>query len=140
MKKAFIQGFLNRKLKLLGLSLYERAMALTQSTQLIEDKLLMLAIMARNKKEKGLSPDPEILDQIKSLYSKIDFSTIRDRSIEISRELVYTLPDLAIDIIERSVGADNTENSLDWAYASLSFSAINSANSHPNSGQTNGKM
>jgi hypothetical protein len=85
---------------------FDRAMALTQSNILLEDRLHMLSIIARHKKEQGLAPDPAIMENITNIYNSIDFKSIGDKAREISEDLIYTNPDLAFDLIEKSTGGD----------------------------------
>ncbi|MFB3168476.1 hypothetical protein P5G62_015265 [Neobacillus sp. 179-C4.2 HS] len=109
---------------LLGLNEFDRAVALTHSNALLEDRFHMLCIIARHNKEQGLAPDPEIMQNILNMYNKIDFKNIGDKAHEISEDLVYTNPDLAFEVIEKSAGRDQQENALDWAFANLSLSAM----------------
>lgn len=109
----------------MALNEYEGALSLTQNSVLIEDRLHMLAIIAKHKKLQGLTPEPEILEQIHNLYSMIDYKKIGSKAIKIASELVYSNPELAIGLMEKLTQAHKKENALDWALASLSVVALN---------------
>ncbi|MEQ2528862.1 hypothetical protein WMO40_19480 [Bacillaceae bacterium CLA-AA-H227] len=117
---------------LISLNDYDKALTLTQSNALIEDRLHMLSIIARHKKEQGLIPDKEITEGINALVEMIDYNSLGEKALEIAKNLVFTNPELAIDIIERSAGSTQEENALDWAFANLSLSAMRESNSPVN--------
>jgi hypothetical protein len=108
----------------MALNEYDGALSLTQNSVLIEDRLHMLAIIAKHKKLQGLTPEPEILEQIHNLYSMIDYNKIGSKAVKIASELVYSKPDLAIGLMEKLTQSDKKENALDWALASLSVVAL----------------
>ncbi|PEQ30014.1 hypothetical protein [Bacillus thuringiensis] len=110
---------------LIALNEFDKAIALSQSNQLMEDRLHMLAIIARSKKEQGLTPEQEIIDQINNLYQKIDVNNLGERAIEIASDLVYTNTELAIELVEKAIGVGKRENALDIAFATLSLTALN---------------
>lgn len=109
----------------MALNEYESALSLTQNSILIEDRLHMLAIIAKHKKLEGLTPEPAIIEQINNLYSKIDYKKIGNKAVEIASELVYSNPDMAIGLMEKLTESYKKENALDWALASLSVVALN---------------
>ena len=113
---------------LMALKDYNSALILAQTTFLKEERLHLLAIIARKKKEHGLMPEPELLDQIKDLYNQIDIKSIGEKVIEIASDLLFSLPDIAVELIEKAGSSDYSENSLDWAFASLSIQAISQDN------------
>lgn len=117
---------------LISLNDYDKALTLTQSNALIEDRLHMLSIMARHKKEQGLTPDKEITESINNLLDRIDYKSLGEKALEISKNLIYTNPELAINIIEKSTGNTQEENALDWAFANLSLSTMREANNPTN--------
>ncbi|ANF95515.1 hypothetical protein [Paenibacillus bovis] len=108
---------------------YGRVLALAQSTNLLEERLHMFTVIAKIKKEQGLSPDLEILEEIKSLYLQIDYRHLGNRAIVIASNLLYCFPELGIELMEKLSGAwtGKRENELDWALATLSLAAMNSA-------------
>ncbi|MGE1049644.1 hypothetical protein ACQGSX_27690, partial [Bacillus sp. GMs2/1] len=113
---------------LISLNEFEKALTLAQSNQLIEDRLHMLAIIARNKIEQGFTVEPEILDQISNLYKKLDIKNLGAKALEIAADLIYTNTELAIELVEKSAGVEKGENALDMALATVSISALNKTN------------
>jgi hypothetical protein len=107
---------------------YESAIALAQTNVLKEERLHLLAVIARKKREQGLLPEPELIDQIRNLYKQIDIDSLGERAVEIAVDLIFSVPELATEIIEKSSSLDNGDNSLDWAFAKVSVSAIVSDN------------
>ncbi|NIK75040.1 hypothetical protein FHS15_000138 [Paenibacillus castaneae] len=105
---------------------YDRAVALTQTTNLLDERLHMLTIIAKIKKEQGLTPDFEILEEIKNLYNRIDYKQLGEKAVVIASNLLYCFPDLAIELMEKLTGGKSgkRENELDWALATLSLAAI----------------
>lgn len=109
---------------LIALDRTAQALALADATVLREDRLHLLAVMAKGQKRKGAEPDPVIVEQIRLLYPYINLSEMSSRAIQVAADLLYSTPDLAIDIVERLVDVAPASNSLDWAIARLSFTAM----------------
>jgi hypothetical protein len=106
---------------------YDSAVALAQSSILKEERLYLLATIARAKCEQGLSPSLELQDQIRQLYSQIDYTALdNERLVEIAEELIYSEPELAIEMVEEATNARVDENALDWAFAKLAIRASSS--------------
>lgn len=103
---------------------YTYAAALAQSAILKEDRLHLLAIIAKTKREHGLSTEPELIEQIRQLYSQIDYTILGEQAIDIASDLIYSNPDLAIELVEKATNTDTDENALDWAFAKLSIAAL----------------
>lgn len=102
----------------------ESAVALAQTSILREERLHLLAIIARAQSEQGLSPFPELIDQIRQLYRQIDYSALDERRVvEIAQDLVHSEPELAIEMVERATNTSIDENAMDWAFAKLSVRA-----------------
>lgn len=115
----------------MALNDYEAALVLAQSTVLREDRLHLLAVIARAKREQGLSPEPELQEQIRQLYNQIDQYSLGDRAIEIACDLVYSNQELAIELVEKATGAEVEEKELDWALAKLSVAALGADEEQP---------
>lgn len=110
-----------------ALSDYDSAVALAQSSILKEERLQLLATIARAKCQQGLSPSLELQDQIRQLYSQIDCTSLDDqRVVEIAEDLIYSEPELAIEMVEEATDAMVDENALDWAFAKLAIRASSS--------------
>jgi len=104
---------------------FDTAIALGQAAFLKEDRLQLLAIIAKEQRIRGLSPKTELMEQISILYKDIDWSLSGDRAIEIAADLVYSNPELAVEMVEKSTNSDDGENALDWAFTKLSIAALN---------------
>jgi hypothetical protein len=108
----------------MALNDYDSAMALAHSTPLKEEKLHLLAIIAKGKHQQGLSPEPEVIEEIGQLYTDIDPNSLGEIAVDIVADLLYSRPDLAVDLIEKWSGTDVEEDALDRAFAKLSFEAV----------------
>lgn len=104
---------------LIALNDYKSAIALAQATVLKEDSLHLFAIIARRKRENGLTVESEIFEQIKHIYGQLDYSSLGDRALEIASDLIFSCPDLAIELVERANKIEKNDNSLDLAFAKL---------------------
>lgn len=106
----------------LALKDYDTALALAYSTTLKQDRLRLLAIIAKNRQDYGLASDQDLMEQIRLLFDQIDFSSLGKYSIDIASDLIYTDQELAIRIVEQATKSD-TDDSSDWAFAGLSVAA-----------------
>ncbi len=105
---------------------FSSAYSLAQRVATIADRLHLLAVIARMKKTKSLPVEQELKDQIQQLYSQLDRSNLGDRGVEIASDLLYTQPELAIDLVQDCMDKGNIEHEgrLDLALAQLSFKAL----------------
>lgn len=103
---------------------FPAAYALAQRMVTREDRLHLLAVIARAKKTKSLPIEQELSDQIKQLYGLLDRGRLGDRGVEIASDLLYTQPKLAVELVQECTGKDGPENRLDLALAKLSFKAL----------------
>ncbi len=94
---------------------YTSALNLSQSAPLKEDRLHLLAIIARLKRQQKLSPEPELLEQIRLLYNEIEIPELKERAIDIATDLMFSCPDLAIELVEKTTGTEHDEFALDRA-------------------------
>jgi hypothetical protein len=112
---------------LMELDDYDGSLSLAQSAKLKEDRLHLLAVIARKKKEQEEAPEAELLEQIRNLHSQVDYRGLsEERATEIALDLLYSIPDIAIEIIEKSQNVTDSPDMLDWALARLSFEALRS--------------
>lgn len=110
---------------LMRLGKYDEALALSQSARLHEDRLNLVAVIARIRRQQGLDVEKELIEQIYQLYDQVEpVSLGSERAVKLASNLVFTVPDLAIDVVERAASAEPGENSLDWAFALLSLPAL----------------
>ena len=109
---------------LMALKHYGSALALAHSAIFKEDKLHLLTTVAKIKCEEGLTPEPELLEEIKLLYKQIDHKYHAKRATEIASNLISFNPDLAIELIDESINIQGDEEDHDWAFAKLSILAL----------------
>lgn len=101
--------------------------SLAQTAVVKDDRLRLLALIARKVREKGSSPESELLDQIEQLAKEVDFSSFTpERAVELAADLIHARPELAIIVLERTAekSAETKQASLDWALARISIHAI----------------
>src|SRR5260370_25865035 len=104
---------------------YGAALALAQRTELKEDRLHSLAVIAKARREQESLLEPEFLEQMRQLYAQIDPATLEERrAIDIAADLIYALPDLAIELVEKASHADTDSGTRDWAFAKLTLAAF----------------
>lgn len=102
---------------------FESALSLAQRTVLQEDRLHLLAVIARVKRQQKLVVEQELSNQIKFLYSQIEWREVNDQAVDIAADLLYTHPDLAINLLEQTGRPRSGDQTLDWAFASLYLKA-----------------
>ena len=103
------------------------AIALAESAILKVDRLKLLALIARWQKEIKNSVDEDLVKLISQLYETVDLVTVGDKIYDIVADLIYAMPNLAIEIIEKSSGKSSERNINDWVVAKLSVAAIDSS-------------
>lgn len=108
----------------IALADYESALSLAESASLHEDRLQMLATVARAKVGQGLEPEEETIQSIKQLIDQIRVAELGDKAFEIAADLMHIDPNTAIDFIERSSPNTEEQNGLDWTLVLLSMSFI----------------
>jgi len=102
---------------------FSAAYALVQRMATKEDRLHLLAVIARAKRTRALPIEIELSDQIQQLYGQLDRASLGDRGLEIASDLLYTHPELAVELVQESTGKDGPKQRLDLALARLSFKA-----------------
>jgi hypothetical protein len=103
---------------------YGAAMELAQSAVLKQDRLRLFAVIARAQSEQGLSPEPELLEQIRQLSGKVETVELGDRLVELAADLMYSSPELALQLVERATPNAPGDRAMDWALARLSVEAL----------------
>lgn len=68
--------------------------------------------------------DEVLIQLIKDLYVTIDLSSAGDKIYDIVSHLIHVLPNIAIEMIERSSDGVSDNNINDWVVAKLSIAAI----------------
>lgn len=103
---------------------YEAAINLAQNTVFKEDRLHLLSVIARSKQQQGSEVEQELRDQIQHIYTQLDAANLGEHAVDIAADLIYTFPDLAIELVEKANNTDSTEGALDWAFAKLTLTAL----------------
>ncbi len=103
------------------------AISLAESAVLLIDRLRLLALIARRQKEFTSKVDEVLVELIKEQYKSIDLSSAGNKIYDIVSDLIYAIPNLAIEIIEKSTEKVSESNINDWIIAKLSFAAIDSS-------------
>jgi len=93
---------------------YETATYLANSAALIEDRLQLLSVIARNKRENGLHAEPELLEQITNLYEKLDPAVLgSEKALDIVVDFFSAASDLVIALIEQGTTNKDSDTKLD---------------------------
>jgi hypothetical protein len=102
---------------------YDAATALAHAAARVEDRLHLLAAIARTRREQGLPVGPELDEQIGELHKSVDYSSLGSRVESIAGDLAHTNIELAIEAVDRAAQASRDENELDWSLARLAIQA-----------------
>lgn len=97
---------------------------IAQKLPTIEDRLHLLCIIARSRKANALPVDPEINEQISSIYKMVDVGSLGPRGLEIASDLLYVNPELAIELVQNCGAEHGAEKNTDIAFAQMSISAL----------------
>ena len=110
----------------IALGEYQNALAIAQGAVLLPDRLRLLAAIARFQKEKGLTPEAEVVQELGILARQIDPVELGRRCVQLASDLMFCRPDLGIGLIERmkDVSDEGDEFHQDWAFAQLSVDAL----------------
>lgn len=103
---------------------FSAAYALVQRMVTKEDRLHLLSVIARAKKTKSLPIELALTEQIRQLYRQLDRNSLGDRGVEIASDLLYTDPELAVELVQECTRREGSEDRLDLALATLSFKAL----------------
>lgn len=120
---------------------YTGAITLADSAMLKVDRLSLLSLIAKRQKELEGDVDDHLDGLIRDLYSEVDLSAVGSKIYDIVSNLIYAIPNLAIDMIENSTGTGDNENDInDWVLSKLSVSAIDSALKSQDNGEVEKKL
>jgi len=86
----------------IAISDFTGSILLAESAVLKVDRLRLLALIAKRQKQLNNSVDEELTDLIKDLYAEIDLFNVGEKIYDIVGDLLYAMPNLAIEIIEKS--------------------------------------
>lgn len=109
---------------------YQTAVQLAQGVTLKIDRLRLLAAVARFQRERGLSPEAELFEQIEQLFKQVDIAEVGEDAVDLAADLMYSRPDLAVQLIDTISAPDSEHRATDWALARLSVEAM--LNKHQN--------
>ncbi|WP_424002637.1 hypothetical protein [Maribacter sp. IgM3_T14_3] len=102
------------------------AINLAERAVLKSDRLRLLSLVARKQKELNSKVDDELITLIKDLYNTTNLAGIGNSIYDIVANLIYSIPNLAIEILDKTTGSSSESNINDWVVAKLSLAAINS--------------
>ncbi|RAK24175.1 hypothetical protein B0I03_10224 [Flavobacterium aquaticum] len=122
----------------ISLNDFTGAILLAESAVLKVDRLRLLALVAKKEKQINNKVDEDLISLIRELYKNTDLSDVGDVIYEIVTDLIYAMPNLAIEIIENSSNNSSNKDINDWIVAKLSVAAINSSST--DEGEQNKKI
>tara|TARA_R110000764_G_scaffold1355_1_gene5354 strand:+ start:329 stop:6133 length:5805 start_codon:yes stop_codon:yes gene_type:complete len=108
------------------------AVSLAESAVLKIDRLRLLALIAKHQKEFNKTIDEDLIKLIQDLYDTTDLFSVGDKIFDIVADLLYAIPNLAIEIIEKSSGTTSESDINDWIITKLSIAAIDSDSKEEN--------
>lgn len=114
----------------LKLGQYPQAIDLAQSTALKTHRLQLLATIGKFQRQQGLAVEGAVLDSITHLIGQINVKEFGDDLLGTASDLMYTKPELAIELISHADQSISDDRALDWTL--LRMSSI--ATKHKNSG------
>ncbi len=102
------------------------SLALAQSAVLKSDRLQLLTLVARKRKERGEIISEDLIDSIVELFGDVDWAEIsRHAGTELAGDLLYVRPDLATQALERASGPSEDRRSyVDMAIAGISLASL----------------
>ncbi|NLR78469.1 hypothetical protein [Chitinophaga eiseniae] len=106
---------------------FSGAISLAECAILKIDRFQLLSLIARKQKEIQKYVDEDLVSLIQEIYLNTDFSTAGSKIYDIVANLIYGIPNLAIEIIEKSSGSTVDTGINDWIVAKLSVAAIDSS-------------
>ena len=106
---------------------FSGAISLAQSAVPRVDVLRLLALVARRQKEFNGKVDEDLVTYIEELYETTELHSIGNKIYDIVADLIYAIPNLAIEMIEKSSGDVSEGNINDWVLAKLSLAAVKSS-------------
>ncbi len=104
---------------LLGLRDFGRAFDLAYQAILPEDRLHLLALVCSRMRQAELSVPDGVATDLDQMARAIDPIPLGSRAFEIAAPLFDTLPETAVDLVERFASGRKGERSVDWARALL---------------------
>lgn len=109
---------------LTALNDFDGALALAEGVSRSEERFRLLVAIARARRENGNPVDSALVTRIRTVYSELEPGSLGRKLPDVAADLFHVIPDLAIDLISREGSEQSGENSMDWALARLSVSAL----------------
>ena len=99
------------------------ALTLANAAPTEEQRLRLLVIVAKYRANMR-SDDPALIDQIRNLVGRIDFTELDELSVHVASELISISPELAGDVLRSYARGSNDPNALDRAFSSMTITAL----------------
>jgi hypothetical protein len=118
----------------MALGQLEASESLARGCVLKEDRLRLLAVIARKKKELKIEIEPEFLLQLEKIFNEVDWDYLAGYASQLAGDLIYSRPDLATQALEKAASRrkqNGPEPQLDWAIASLTLQTEGNASVDP---------
>jgi hypothetical protein len=115
---------------LVSLGDYTAATTLANAALLREDRLQILATIARGKRKKGHAVETELSDQIRVLCKQIEPKGLGQRAIDIAAQLICVDPELALDLVDRAKPSDLEKERAMARLSVLTLEALGRDRSH----------
>lgn len=103
---------------------YEAAIGIAQAAPVLEDRLHLLAVISRKQREKGIVPEATLVEQMQQLCAEIRYPLDATRAQDIAEDLIHSLPEQALELVEKAARVEKGENATDLAFALLSIAAL----------------
>jgi hypothetical protein len=103
---------------------HETALALANSALLRQDRLRLLAAIARKQKESGVAPQADLVEQISELVRTCDQVGPEDAA-DLAADLFYVRPELALRVLDSGTEASSSSSGhgRDWTIAKVTVEA-----------------
>lgn len=102
----------------------EKAISLARNSRVIEEKIHLLSIVGRIQKLTRGIVDERLLDEIKSIYDKLDLRYIGEKGILIASELISIDVDLAVKLLEKTFDLESDSNAIEKMMVALSIDSL----------------
>jgi len=84
---------------------FDNAFKVANSAPLNEDRLCLLALVAKLQQNKQGSVDSELLDSIRQAYAVTELDFTEQKTVQLATDLIAVLPDIAVKISNRLQGS-----------------------------------
>ena len=84
---------------------FDNAFKVANSAPLNEDRLYLLALVAKLQQNKQRSVDSELLDSIRQAYAVTELDFTEQKTVQLATDLIAVLPDIAVEVSNRLQGS-----------------------------------